>query len=116
MCDVAAASAIYLAGVDEEYGSPRLHISHQSSSGIYIERGSDDDEYIGFLGLQGCRLYHWNALAEEDDERAEQRSVAGLAAWGNLRVVGTKLLNVFRVVGILTGTYLSQLAMQVYDL
>ena len=88
----------------------------ESCGRIDVERRADDDEDIGSLSLLGSSRNHRNGLAEEHDERTQQRAVASLRAWSDLAVVGRQQLLIARIVRVVARAYFHQFAMQMDDL
>ena len=114
--DMKVVGDTYLFGVDEIDGDAGFCIAYESGSGIYSERRTDDDKHVGLHNSLSGNGNHRHSFAKEDDERAEQRTVASLLSWSHFIVVGSQLDMIAGVVWIVARTSLHQFAMKMNDL
>ena len=74
------AARIYRVGVNEIDRRTLWNELHETGCRINDERGTDDDKDVSLRRFLGSWLKHRDAFSEEDDERTQQRAVAGLSA------------------------------------
>ncbi len=90
------------------------HVVQQSRSGINVQAGADDDEYVRLLHIPDGSFNLRHRLAKPHDERAELRTVARLVAQLYFIFLRCQFLDEMRIIRVAAGTNLRQFPMQVY--